>query len=200
MLFEHKITNIHEPSDGSCVTATIETPTGNKTISAQYLTGCDGGRSTVRNLLGLTYDGFTLPQWLVACNVRYPFEKYGFKRSQFIVDPNHFCLIGRIDTSGLWRVSYAEKDSLTREEVLANVHTKFEALFPGPKPLSKDDYQTEMISPYRIHQRSAPSYRKGRSFLAGDAAHACAPFGGKALSPPNNNFHAKISSMYTYDD
>lgn len=197
MLFEHKITNIEEASDGFSVTATVATPTGAKRISAQYLAGCDGGRSTVRKLLGMTYDGFTIPQWLVACNVRYPFEKYGYMRSQFIVHPEHFCLIGRIDPSGLWRVSYAEREHLTRDEVLANVHAKFEALFPGPKPLSKDDYQIEMVSPYRIHQRSAPSYRKGRSFLAGDAAHACAPFGGKP-PPPKTTFMVKTTDILNH--
>jgi 2-polyprenyl-6-methoxyphenol hydroxylase-like FAD-dependent oxidoreductase len=168
---------MRETADG--VIATVETPNGQKEISANYLAGCDGGRSTVRKLLELTYDGFTLPQWLVACNVRYPFQDHGFVRAQFIVHPEHFCLIGKIDPSGLWRVSYNEKEDLTREEVLANVHQKFQALFPGPRPLKEDAYEIEMISPYRIHQRSAPSYRKGRALLAGDAAHACSPFGGK---------------------
>lgn len=183
MLFEHKIAEIEETPDGSSVTATIATPAGAKKITAGYLAGCDGGRSTVRKLLGMPYDGFTIPQWLVACNVRYPFVEYGYARSQFVVHPEHFCLIGRIDPSGLWRVSYAEREDLTRDEVLANVHAKFEAIFPSRgRPLSKDDYEIEMISPYRIHQRSAESYRKGRSFLAGDAAHACAPFGGMGLT------------------
>jgi 2-polyprenyl-6-methoxyphenol hydroxylase-like FAD-dependent oxidoreductase len=152
-------------------------------MSAKYLAGCDGGRSTVRKLLDLSYDGFTLPQWLVACNVRYPFKAHGFQRTQFIVHPEHFCLIAKIDPTGLWRVSYNEKEDLTREEVLANVHQKFNAIFPGPKPLKQDSYEIEMISPYRIHQRSAPAYRKGNAFLAGDAAHACSPFGGKYSFP-----------------
>lgn len=206
MFFDHKITNLHQSANDTLVTAMVETPTGAKTFSAQYLAGCDGGRSTVRKLLDMTYDGFTLPQWLVACNVRYPFQEYGFTRAQFVVHPEHFCLIGRIDPTGLWRVSYAEKDHLTREEVMANVHTKFEALFPGPKPLSKADYEVEMISPYRIHQRSAPAYRKGRSFLAGDAAHACAPFGGNsslrslevAISAAADSFHSRDGLNYWY--
>lgn len=163
------------------MTATCETPEGTKKITAKYLIGADGGKSTVRKILDLGYDGFTLPQWLVACNVRYPFRDFGFQRGQFIVHPQHFCMVGKIDPTGLYRVSYNEQENLTKEEVLANVHNKFEAIFPGPKPLSKDAYQIEVVSPYRIHQRSASSYRKGRSFLAGDAAHACSPFGGKRL-------------------
>lgn len=175
-MFNHKLSELRETEDS--IIATLETPHGNKEISARYLAGCDGGRSTTRKLLGLTYDGFTLPQWLVACNVRYPFKENGFERGQFIVHPEHFSLIAKIDPSGLWRCSYNEKEDLTKEEVLANVHNKFEAMFPGPKPLKKDAYKLEMVSPYRIHQRTAPSYRKGRALLAGDAAHACSPFGG----------------------
>lgn len=181
------------------MTATVCTSTGaTKTISAKYLAGCDGGRSTVRKLLNLSYDGFTLPQWLVACNVRYPFMDHGFTRAQFIVHPEHFCLIGKIDPSGLWRCSYNEREDMTREEVLENVHRKFEAMFPrkpGEGKLRKEDYELEMVSPYRLHQRTAPSYRKGRSFLAGDAAHACSPFGGMSTSPlmPSSALNLHIS-------
>jgi 2-polyprenyl-6-methoxyphenol hydroxylase-like FAD-dependent oxidoreductase len=169
--------DIKESEDG--VTAFVETDGKVKEFKANYLVGSDGGRSSVRRILELGYDGFTLPQWLVACNVRYPFREHGFERGQFIIHPEHFCLIAKIDPTGLFRVSYNEREHLSKEEVLANVHNKFEAIFPGPKPLEKDAYKIENISPYRIHQRSATSYRKGRSLLAGDAAHACSPFGGK---------------------
>jgi 2-polyprenyl-6-methoxyphenol hydroxylase-like FAD-dependent oxidoreductase len=181
ILFNHSLSGITENEDS--ITALVDTPAGSKKITAKYLVGADGGKSTVRKILDLGYEGFTLPQWLVACNVRYPFRDYGFQRGQFIVHPKHFCMVGKIDPTGLYRVSYNEQEHLTRDEVLANVHNKFEAIFPGPKPLSKDAYKIEVVSPYRIHQRSARSYRKGRAFLAGDAAHACSPFGGeKCLS------------------
>ena len=44
---------------------------------------------------------------------------------------------------------------------------KFEAMFPGPRPL---EYKVDMFSPYRIHQRCAETFCKGRVLLAGDAA------------------------------
>lgn len=179
-MFDYKIADIKETRDS--ITALVETAEGRKKITSKYLVGSDGGRSTVRRLLDLGYDGFTLPQWLVACNVRYPFRDHGFQRGQFIVHPEHFCLVAKIDPTGLYRVSYNEREHLTKEEVLANVHNKFNAIFPGPKPLEKDAYKIEMVSPYRIHQRTAKSYRKGRALLAGDAAHACSPFGGMGLT------------------
>lgn len=54
---------------------------------------------------------------------------------------------------------------------------KYEALLPGPRPL---EYDLKMVSPYRIHQRCANTFRIGRVLLAGDAAHLTNPFGGYA--------------------
>lgn len=53
-------------------------------------------------------------------------------------------------------------------------------MLPGhPSPSS---YTLLNISPYRIHQRCAPSFRVGRVLLAADAAHLCNPFGGLGLT------------------
>jgi 2-polyprenyl-6-methoxyphenol hydroxylase-like FAD-dependent oxidoreductase len=52
-------------------------------------------------------------------------------------------------------------------------------MFPGPKPVK---YELKMFSPYRLHQRCSSSFKVGRVVLAGDAAHACNPFGGMGLT------------------
>ena len=44
------------------VTLDVDTPDGNKTFEACYLLGCDGGRSTVRDRLGVTVEGRSLPE------------------------------------------------------------------------------------------------------------------------------------------
>jgi len=81
----------------------------------------------------------------------------------------------------MYRVSYAEDSSLTHDQARANLDTKYNAIFPGPKPVT-GKYQLEMFSPYRLHQRAANTFRVGRVLLAGDAAHACNPFGGMGLT------------------
>ena len=43
-------------------------------------------------------------------------------------------------------------------------------------------YRIDNFSPYRVHQRCAPTFRVGRVLLAGDAAHACNPCGGLGLT------------------
>lgn len=77
VLFQHRVVGI-EQEGGDVVTATVETPEGVKKFTASYLIGADGGRSSVRQFCNVTFDGFTWPQQIVATNVVYPFDKYGY--------------------------------------------------------------------------------------------------------------------------
>src|SRR5262249_8598941 len=52
------------------------------------------------------------------------------------------------------------------------------------------DYAIAVRAIYRVHQRVAETYRRGRVFLAGDAAHLNNPLGGMGL---NGGLHAVIS-------
>jgi len=173
VLFNHKAVEIQQDDKGVRVAA--ETPDGIKQFSARYLVGADGGRSGVRRLIDVPFEGFTWPQSLVACNVVYPFDKYGYQSGNFIVDKDHWCLIASLNEPGLWRVSYGELPGLTHEQLMERQPMKFEAIFPGPRPLK---YELKNASPYRINQRCATTMKKGNVLLAGDAAHLCNPFGG----------------------
>jgi len=145
VLFNHKAVEIQQ--DGKGVRVAAETPDGIKQFSAKYLVGADGGRSGVRRLIDVPFEGFTWPQSLVACNVVYPFDKYGYQSGNFIVDKDHWCLIASLNEPGLWRVSYGELPGLTHEQLMERQPMKFEAIFPGPRPLK---YELKNASPYAI--------------------------------------------------
>lgn len=83
VLFRHCVKAIEW--DESRAVVEVETPEGMKKMTAKYVVGADGGRSTVRQLAGVTFDGFTWPQQIVATNVVYPFEKYGYSTGNQIV-------------------------------------------------------------------------------------------------------------------
>lgn len=83
ILFRHRVTALEQTSGG--VTVTVDTPDGVQKFSASYIVGADGGRSTVRQLCGDPFEGFTWPQQIVATNVVYPFDKYGYTTGNNIV-------------------------------------------------------------------------------------------------------------------
>jgi 2-polyprenyl-6-methoxyphenol hydroxylase-like FAD-dependent oxidoreductase len=178
VLFSTKVTGVDQSADG--VNLTVEDSSGaSRTLSATYCVAADGGRSTMRGLLDITFDGFTYEEQLVSTNVYFDFASYGWRDGNFMVDPEHWALIGRINNEGLWRVSYGEKPGLTHEQVKERMPWKFGKMFPGEHP---PQYKLDQMSPYRLNQRCASMFKKGRVMLAGDAAHLCNPFGGLGLT------------------
>jgi 2-polyprenyl-6-methoxyphenol hydroxylase-like FAD-dependent oxidoreductase len=91
VLWNHKVVEIEQDKEG--VTAVCETKEGEVRVSGEYLVGADGARSSVRKLIGCTFDGFTYDKMVVATNVFYPFRENGFASGQFIVHPEHFAMV-----------------------------------------------------------------------------------------------------------
>lgn len=165
--------------DGEGVRLTVEGGEGRtKVMTATYCIAADGGRSTMRRLLDISFDGFTYEDQLVSTNVYFDFEAHGWIDANFMVDPEHWALIARINDRGLWRVSYGEKPGLSPEQIKERMPWKYAQMFPA----NAEGYRLEQMNPYRLNQRCASTFRKGRVVLAGDAAHLCNPFGGLGLT------------------
>ena len=175
--FSHRVVDIDQ-SNKNTVHTLVETLEGRKTFTSRYVLGCDGGRSTIREkILKLPFDGMTYDRWIVATNIIYPIEKYGWSTANFVVDRDNFALIAQISNTPetTWRCSYADDGSLSREELLDRVQMKLERLLPGPRP---QNVKLISASPYRLNQRCTSAFKVGRVLLAGDSAHLCNPFGG----------------------
>lgn len=114
-----------------------------------------------------------LVPWLTHSKTYYDFDQFGWKDSNFIVDPEHWFMAARISKHGLWRVTYGEKAGLTTEELRARLPSKFKAMLPGHPEAS--EYKIDNFAPYKVHQRLAERMRVGRFLLAADAAHLCNP-------------------------
>lgn len=180
VLWDHEVTAVTQDSDG--VEVTVRSESGGKVLRAPWLVGADGAGSRVRVEAGLGFDGMTWPERFVATNVRFPDARPGWAQSTFYVDDVYGAIIAKIDESGdhgLWRYTYMEDDALPAESAAERL-PKFLAGVFGEDIAP----HTELValSPYRMHQRSASSYRAGRILLAGDAAHATNPTGGLGLT------------------
>ncbi|KAK3056016.1 hypothetical protein LTR09_003252 [Extremus antarcticus] len=183
VLFNTKVTAVDQ-SSGDDVVLTVEDSDGqSRQLTATYCVAADGGRSTMRRLLDISFDGFTYEEQLVSTNVYFDFAAHGWKDGNFMVDPDHWALMGRINNEGLWRVSYGEKPGLTDDELKERMPMKYAAMFPGEGKVNGEQrWELQQMSPYRLNQRCASTFKKGQVMLAGDAAHLCNLFGGLGLT------------------
>lgn len=183
----HSVVGISENEDSVTVTAETEHHQS-KSYTGIYVVGCDGGKSSVRKLLGVRLVGHTWPGRVVATDVRITNHEVLYLPVQFIVDKEHWALVSPLEppvlgTSTMWRYtigSSADMD-LSDEEMVepSRLAREFEILMAGPRPLQ---YTVERKSCYTMHQRLATTMRRGRCILAGDAAHLNTPAGGLGLS------------------
>lgn len=176
VLWNHRVTGLALSDDKAVLT--VETPDGERMMSASWVIGTDGARSTMRSLLGLDFEGITWPDRFVATNIDYPFLDHGFCNANMVVDPVNWAVVGRLGRENLWRLTYGEDASLDEATILERLPERFAAILPDPAI----PYRIDNFSPYRVHQRCAPTFRVGRALLAGDAAHACNPCGGLGLT------------------
>lgn len=114
---------------------------------------------------------------MVAVNVDYDVGKYnGWGAANFIVDPEHWTVVVYSGKGTIWRVASGERlvkgkeDDWDEELETRKLYERLKLLFKGPTETAK----VLAMSPYRIHQRCAATFAKGRVALAGDAAHVCA--------------------------
>ncbi len=173
ILYNHKVVEIGQ--DDSKAWVQVETPTGSQTHEADYIVGCDGANSKIRRCLfgESVYPGHTWEEQIVATNTYYDFEPYGYDDSQFFIHPEHWHMVAKIQTDGLYRITYGEVGGLTTEQLRERQPDKFRAMLPGhPEP---DQYKIINFSPYRVHQRCVDKMRVGRFLLAADSAHLCNP-------------------------
>jgi 2-polyprenyl-6-methoxyphenol hydroxylase-like FAD-dependent oxidoreductase len=173
--FGTRLQQLREDADG--VTLWVTTGSAREELRASWVIGADGAGSSVRRLLGLSFDGMSWQERFVATNVKYDFERHGYARATFVIDDHYGAVIAILNNEGLWRCTYMEDAALPEETFLERLPHMYEAILPG-----RGSYELVAASPYRMHQRSAQHYRVGRIVLAGDAAHVTNPTGGLGLT------------------
>ena len=161
----------------------VETATGRRRVSASYLVGADGGRSTVRKGLEIEFEGYTHPERFLVLTTTYPFgTEFAECSRNYFSDPDEWAALFKVtgdDGNGLWRVVFPTRLMESEEEAFEEtaVQARLQRFFPKPGP-----YPVVHRNIYNVHQRVAAAFRKGRAFLAGDAAHVNNPLGGLGLN------------------
>lgn len=168
---------IAQDDDG--VTMTIVENGEEETVTGRFLIGADGGRSNVRDQLGLGFDGKTYPIFTMVAITDFPFEKHyeGLSNVSYVwTETGNFSLLRVPDR---WRSGITPRPDQTPEEALSdeNINAHFQRIVPRDQR-----YDILARGSYRTHMRVTERFNVGRVFLAGDAAHLNTPNGGLGLN------------------
>jgi 3-(3-hydroxy-phenyl)propionate hydroxylase len=165
--------------DASSVTVDVNIEGETKVFTGDYLIGADGASSAVRQSLGIEFEGFTYPERFLSVSTDFEYADHLPKLSyvNYVSDPEEWCVLLRVPT--LWRVLFPTRLEETDEEVMtdASIQTRLQNLLPKDTP-----YNTVHRTLYKVHQRVAKEFRRGRVVLAGDAAHINNPIGGMGMN------------------
>ncbi len=151
-----------------------------ETVASQWLIGCDGGNSKVREILGVPFTSHEQKSgWLLA-DVHV--SGLGYPPAELVSFWHEEGFLGFFPRAeGVYRIIAdlpVGDDQSPAHPSLADVQRIVDTRGPGNVTVS----EPTALSAFHIDERNVREYRKGRVFLAGDAAHLHNPAGGQGMN------------------
>jgi 3-(3-hydroxy-phenyl)propionate hydroxylase len=175
-----EVTGVENDASGGAVSVTLRDRTGASVRErAAFAIGCDGASSAVRKLMGIDFEGFTWPEKFLSIGSPLDYTEYlpGLSNVSYISDPDEWCALVRV--VGSWRIVFPTDPASDDAEVLSDPHV--DRLMRKFLPI-RGDFEIFHRSIYRVHQRVAQTFNRGRVVIAGDAAHLNNPLGGMGMN------------------
>ncbi|MFD1660309.1 FAD-dependent monooxygenase [Streptomyces caeni] len=172
----HEVLSVTGKEDS--VEVEVRGPGGVQTLRSEYLVGCDGGRSTVRKAAGFAFPGTPATMEMFLADVK------GITLEPRMIGetlPGGMVMVGPLP-GGITRLIVCERGTPPQRR---EKPPTWEEVAAAWQRLTGDDIshaEPVWISAFGDATRQATEYRRGRVFLAGDAAHIHLPAGGQGMN------------------
>ncbi|MEV7041429.1 rifampin monooxygenase [Amycolatopsis sp. NPDC051061] len=171
-----EVTGLEQDDDG----VTVELADGER-LRARYLVGCDGGRSTVRKLLGIGFPGepSRIETLLAEVEVTVSREEIDTANIEVRKTQKRFGFMPV--EGGTYRVG-VPAEGVAEDRRTAPTLDELKKQLRKTAGTDFGVHSPRWLSRFGDATRQAERYRVGRVFLAGDAAHVHPPTGGQGLN------------------
>ena len=165
------------------VALTVETPAGSYRLDADWVVAADGAHSTVREALGLRFEGTSYEGRYLISDIELDTDTPAERRVWFDPPSNPgSTIIMHCQPDNIWRFDSQlrpdEDDEQELEDDRLKARIRRHLDFIG----ERGRWSLVWSSLYRAHCLTLPAYRAGRVLFAGDAAHLVPIFGVRGLN------------------
>ena len=162
--------------DGSGVQARIRQGAEVQTLNAELLVGADGVGSTVREQLGIGFNGVDYSEHFLLADVSWDAAPWSNDRSHGFLQEEGLLLALPLPQG--WRLIMARREPPETPLSLAPFSERLTSIL-GEVP---DLGEPRWLSQFSVQRRLAQHFRRNRVFLAGDAAHVQSPLGAQGMN------------------
>lgn len=174
-----EIKNLEE-KDGHHLLQTVEKSGAQQSYSCNFLIACDGARSIVRDLSGMSFTGGTYENIFYVADTHARCAALSSDMLSLFITKKTFTLLFPLPGDDSFRLlgilpkEYYHHDTIQFDALINHVKESIQ--------VPVEFYDTNWYSTYKLHDKKVAHFNKGNIFFAGDAAHIHSPVGGQGMN------------------